>query len=475
MAPVTTQTRPRSSIVTRPTHRPAPAPLPSLPQGRARPAHRAWGALTLAIGNVIVIAGWWIGHGRPAQFGTAAGDLTALGQLSALLGTYAVLLLLVLISRLPWLESRYGLDRLNRWHRLVSISAVSLISAHVAFSTAGFAAATGSGLGGQIADFVLYYPTMLAAIAGFGLILLVAVSSARALRRRLKYETWWLIHLYAYLGVALSFAHQITLGSDFAGDPWARAYWITLFALTAAAVLGYRWLLPIARGFRSRLQVAEVTPESADVVSITLRGRDLERLPVEAGQFFLLRFLRRDRWWKAHPFSLSAAPDGHSLRFTIKALGDDSAAIRHIPVGTRVMAEGPYGAFRAARAEQRSLALIAGGIGIAPIRALLEELHRSPGEVAILYRCRRREDAVLLDEVAALAEAQGHPLYVSFSRGATPTPDPLRPDTLRRLIPDIARRSVFVCGPTSMIDAARAGLRAAGVPKGQVFYERFGY
>ncbi|HSQ38046.1 MAG TPA: ferredoxin reductase family protein [Acidimicrobiia bacterium] len=429
----------------------------------------------MAIGNAGLILGWWIGHGGVGRFGTLAGDLTALGQLTALLGTFAVLLLLVLISRLPWLERRYGMDLLNHWHRLVGISAVSLITAHVVFSTVGFAVATNSGLGSQIADFVLYYPNLLAAIVGFGLIVLVAVSSARAMRRRLRYETWWLIHLYAYLGVALSFAHQITLGSDLAATPWARAYWIALFVLTAAAVLGYRWLLPIGRALRYRLRVAEVAPESEHVATITLEGRHLERLPVEAGQFFLLRFLRGDRWWKAHPFSLSAPPDGHSLRFTIKALGDDTSALQHIPPGTRVMAEGPYGAFRVSRAEQRKVALIAGGIGIAPIRALLEGLHRPPGDIAVLYRCRRREDAVLLGEVAALAEARGHPLYVSFSRGATPAPDPLRPDTLRRLIPDIAQRSVFVCGPTSMIDAARAGLRAAGVPNGQVLFERFGY
>lgn len=404
-----------------------------------------------------------------------AGGLSALGQVTALLGTFIVLLLLVLISRLPGLERTYGLDRLNRWHRLAGIAAVFLIAGHVAFSTIGFAATADTGPAAQIANFILYYPNLLAAIVGFGLMILVGVSSTRALRRRLKYETWWLIHLYAYLGVALSFAHQITLGRDLAADPWAKAYWSTLFALTAAAILGFRWLLPLGRALRHRLRVAEIVPESGDVVSITLAGHRLDRLPAEAGQFFLLRFLRPDRWWKAHPFSLSAAPDGHSLRFTVKALGDDSAGLRHIPLGTRVMAEGPYGAFRASRADRPKVALIAGGIGIAPIRALLEDLHRPPGHIAVLYRCRRREDAVLLDEVAALAEARGHPLYVSFSRGAHASPNPLHPDALRRLMPDIALRSVFVCGPLSMIDAARAGLRAAGVPTRHVHYERFGY
>lgn len=472
-----TETQPAPSAAPRATPAPVPPPasLPPPPPRRARPARWSWPAPALVLANAGLIVGWWLSHGGLARFGTAAGDLAALGQVTALLGTFAVLVLLVLISRLPWLERRYGMDRLNHWHRLVGIAAVSLITAHVVFSTAGFAVGTGRSLIRQVADFVLYYPNLLAALVGFALIVLVAVTSARALRRRLRYETWWLLHLYAYLAVAFSFAHQVTLGTDLAADPWARAYWIALFASTAAAVLGFRWLLPIARALRHRLRVAEVTPESPDVVSITLRGRHLDRLRVEAGQFFLLRFLRGDRWWKAHPFSLSAAPDGHRLRFTIKALGDDSTALQHVPLGTRVMAEGPYGAFRASRATQQKVALIAGGIGIAPIRSLLEDLRRAPGDIAVLYRCRRREDAALLTEVTALAEQRGHPFYVSFSRGAKPTPDPLRPDTLRRLIPDIAQRSVFVCGPTPMIDAARAGLRAAGVPRDRVLYERFGY
>jgi ferredoxin-NADP reductase len=221
--------------------------------------------------------------------------------------------------------------------------------------------------------------------------------------------------------------------------------------------------------------VTEIREETPGVVTLTLRGRGLHRLPVQAGQYFLLRFLNRDRWWKAHPFSLSAAPDGRSLRFTIKALGGDTAALRFLPLGTPVMAEGPYGAFTAARATEGRIALIGGGIGIAPIRALMEDMPRNPGEVVVLYRARRREDAVLLDELADLARSRGYALIVSYSRGANPDPDPLRLDALRRAIPDIATRSVFVCGPTAMINAARASLRAAGVPRSRIVYERFGY
>jgi predicted ferric reductase len=481
--PMTTQTRPR------PAEPPPPPPppyrrtvtasrrrAPAAPPRPAPPGPRTGlGPALLVLANTAVIIALWIGHGGPAQFGSLAGDMIALGQISALLGTFGVLLLLVLISRLPWLERRYGLDLLNLWHRWVGFTAFTLLCVHVVASTLGFAAGTGSGVGKQLADFILYYPNLLAAIVAFALLTMVVVTSTRALRQRLRYETWWLVHLYTYLAVALAFAHQVTLGSDLVRDHWARAYWITLFALTLAALVGFRWVLPLARAFRYRLRLADIRQDAPDVVTLTLRGRGLHRLPVAAGQFFLLRFLRGDRWWKAHPFSLSAAPDGRSLRFTIKAFGDDTASLRHLPLGTPVMAEGPYGSFTAERATRDRVALIGAGIGIAPIRALLEELPHRPGDVTVLYRARRREDAVLLDELTRLMAAKGHPLFVSYSRGANPTPNPLRPDALRQAIPDIAQRSVFVCGPASMISAARNGLRAAGVPRSQIAFERFGY
>jgi predicted ferric reductase len=460
--------------------RPAPAgsrPLspPTAPVRQVpRRAGRVLPSLLLAANTVLIVT-WWLTHGGASRFGTLRGDLSAVGQLAALLGALAVLVLLTMISRVPWLERRYGQDHLNHWHRWAGITAMTLLTTHVIASTLAFAATANTGLARQIADFILYYPNLLAAIAGFVLLVLVAATSARAVRRRLRYETWWLLHVYAYLAVAISFAHQITLGTDLAHDPWAKGYWIVLFAGTLASLLGYRWLLPIARAFRYRLHLADIREESPGVVTLTLEGRGLHRLRVEAGQYFLLRFLLRDRWWKAHPFSLSAAPDGRRLCFTVKALGDDTATLAHLPLGTPVMAEGPYGVFTAARAASGRVLLIGGGIGIAPITALIEELPQGPGEVAVLYRTRRREEAPLLEETAVLARSRGYLFFVSYSRGTNPAPDPLRPEVLRQAIPDIATRTVFVCGPTAMIEAARVSLRRVGVPRFRIVYERFGY
>jgi ferredoxin-NADP reductase len=89
--------------------------------------------------------------------------------------------------------------------------------------------------------------------------------------------------------------------------------------------------------------VTSVVPESPDVVSVYLTGRDLHRLPVTAGQFLNWRFLTGPGWTRAHPYSLPAAPDGRSLRITVKALGDGSALVRSLHPGVRALIEGPHG------------------------------------------------------------------------------------------------------------------------------------
>ncbi len=431
----------------------------------------------LVVLNVVIVGAMWWRHGGPGTLTSASGWLIAVGRLTGLYGTLAVLAQLVLVSRVPWLERRYGMDRLNRWHRWNGFALVWLLAAHTVSLVVGYALLAQTGVLTQVGDFVLNWPDLLMAFVGFGLLVVVAVTSVRAARRSLSYETWWFVHLYAYLAVALSVAHEFAVGRDLVADGWARAYWVSAYLLTALALFGFRWVQPLWRAAYHRLRVASVTREASDVVTITLRGQRLHRLPAAAGQFFLLRFLTRDGWFEAHPMSLSAVPDGRGLRFTVKALGDATSRLQSVPVGTRVMAEGPYGVFTAAAATQRKVLLIAGGIGITPIRALYEDLGRRPGDVALLYRARRREEEVFHDELVRLSRQRGYDLKISHSRplGVPVGDDPFRAEHLLAAVPDLTERDVFVCGPASLIGAATNGLRHAGVPRERVHAERFDY
>ncbi|MCU1452523.1 MAG: oxidoreductase [Acidimicrobiales bacterium] len=462
-----------TDLLARPPSAPATAPARS----RTGTGLSGLDLAAVVLVNLGVIAGMWVRHGGTDQLRTPGGTWTAVGQLAGLYGAFAILSQIVLISRVPWLERRYGMDTLNHWHRWGGFTATWLLLTHVVAITLGYAAGNRSSVVHQLDQFLFHYPDVLAAMVGFAAILAVAITSIRAARRSLRYETWWFIHLYAYLGVILAFAHQLANGADFIDDPWARAYWVALFAGAATLVLGWRWIEPAWRAVRHQLRVVAVRSEGPDVVTLVLAGRRLDRLPAQGGQFFLLRFMQRDRWYKAHPFSLSAAPDGRTLRFTVKALGDDSAALQSIAVATRVMAEGPYGAFTAAKATRRKVALIGGGIGITPIRSIFEGIERGPGEVSLLYRARDREQAVFQEDLAAIAQRRGFDLKISYSRpfGRPLDADPFRPDDLLAVIPDLAERDVFVCGPPSLLSAAASGLRKAHVPHAQIHLERFDY
>ena len=164
--------------------------------------------------------------------------------------------------------------------------------------------------------------------------------------------------------------------------------------------------------------------ESSDVVSVYLTGRRLDRLPVRAGQFLTVRFLDGPGWSRANPFSLSAAPDGRSLRITAKALGAGSARLAHLRPGTRVLFEGPYGRL-SSRARTRPKVLLAGaGVGITPLRALAEGLEYAPGDAVLLDRFTA--EPLFVAELQALMARAGAPGHRS---ARSPSPARLRPRT----------------------------------------------
>ena len=301
--------------------------------------------------NALVVVGLWLRHGGVGAASGAGGTATALGQITALLGTYAVLVQLLLMSRLSWLEGSVGLDRLAVWHRWNGFAALWLLVGHLVFTTIGYAQGDRMSIVDQTKDFITHYPDVLMAFVALALLIVVAVTSVRLARRAIRREVWYSVHLYAYLAVALGFAHQLAVGTDFSSDRAARVYWCALYLAVAACLIVWRVGRPLAFNHRHQLRVQEVKREAPGVVSIYINGKDVNRIEAVPGQFFLWRFLTRDSWFRSHPFSLSAAP-GKRLRITVKSLGDHTQELQRIPRGTRVFAEGPFGTFTANRRHQ---------------------------------------------------------------------------------------------------------------------------
>ena len=391
-------------------------------------------------------------------------------QVCGMLAGYGVLVLLALMSRAPALERGVGADVLARWHGHGGRLVVGLILVHAWAAVEVWAHSRQEGT--LLALWrVLGLPGLLAATVGTVVLLAVGVGSARVARRRLSYEAWHTLHLVTYLGVALSFPHELA-GADLAGYLPVQIGWALLYTHVFALVLRHRVLTPLRQAARHRLRVAAVVPESPGVVSVVVEGQHLEELRAEPGQFFRWRFLCPDNWRTAHPFSLSAPPTDNRLRLTIKALGGGSTGLQNIAVGTWVVAEGPYGAMTAARRTRRDVLLIAGGVGITPMRVLFETLPLTPGQdLTLLYRARGPEHLLFRRELEQIAHRRGARLRYVLGDD----PNSLSAATLLHQVPGLVQRDVYLCGPPAMADAVRRALRDAGLPPRYLHEERFDF
>jgi ferredoxin-NADP reductase len=288
----------------------------------------------------------------------------------------------------------------------------------------------------------------------------------------MRYETWWVTHLYFYLAIALAYAHQVLLGQPFASHEWAKAVWIALYLATLGVVVAFRVLAPVLRSLAHDLRVHAVVRESPDTVSVWLTGRRLDRLHARGGQFFGLRFLTREHWWQSHPYSLSAGPDSRYLRVTVKDLGDHSRAMATLRPGTRVIAEGPYGVLTADARRSDRVVLVAGGVGVTPLRALLDDLPRD-APVDLLFRAPYEEALVLRRELEDMAATRPR-LRLRYLVGSR-RDYPVTARSLQWLVPDIASSDIYTCGPEDLVVAVRHAARTLGIPDERIHDEAFSF
>ena len=203
--------------------------------------------------------------------------------------------------------------------------------------------------------------------------------------------------------------------------------------------------------------------------SLTISGKNLESLAVAGGQFFQWRFMSKGLWSHSHPYSISALPRPPYLRVTVKALGDQSRALAQVKPGTRVLVEGPYGAFTHHALATRSATLVAAGVGVTPIRALLEDL---PGDVdvTVILRAGGPEHLVHAEEIKSLVAAREGSYYEVLGHRDEATLDDA---TLSALAPDLAHGDLFVCGPDGFTDLVIGAAQRLGVARERIHYEAF--
>jgi predicted ferric reductase len=399
--------------------------------------------------------------------------ITSFSRLCALVGTYFAVLGIFLIARIPFVERGVGHDRLVTWHRKLAPYSLFLIGFHVFFIIFGFAGQDQIPLYKELWNMLTKFYWMWAALGGFILMILAGVTSYKKARAKMSYETWWIIHIYTYAAVALSFMHQVLNGSMFVGHPLNRWFWTALYVVMGASVLYWRIGLPLVRSMRHNIKVDRVVIEGPGVVSVIMRGRKLHMLAAQGGQFFSWRFLTQGHLLVAHPYSLSAAPTEHYVRITVKDLGDHSRSLALLRPGTRVFVEGPYGAFTAGRASSPHVVLVGGGVGITPIRAIIEEF-KNGVQMDVIFRASKEEDLVLREELDYLAANSDGTIRVHYLVGPRKN-HPMDARALTKLVPSFADSDIYICGPTPLVESVRKAAQDVGVPKDKFHDEAFGY
>lgn len=429
--------------------------------------------------NAFVVYLWIAGQGlQDLGHGQV---MMSVGRLSGLVASVLLLVQVFLMARVPVLERSWGQDRLTAVHRKIGFTSFWLMLAHIVTITIGYSGNTLGALWSTLSDLVLNYPGMLLAVAGTLSLFMVVATSIRAARRRMRYQSWHLLHLYAYLGAGLALPHQLWTGQEFLRSTTSTVFWWSVYAVALGSVLLWRLGLPVWRSARHRIRVESVQTDPSGATTVTMHGRRIHDLRARSGQFFQFRFLDGPGWSRAHPFSLSASPASGRLRISVAPVGPGSGRLRHLQPGTRVLIEGPYGLLHEGVRTRRKVLLMAAGIGIAPLRALLEDLQQEPDDVTVIHRVSSPDRAALRGEVELLTQQHGARYHVVAGPREPRVPtwlpasdhpvDPSR--ALLDLVPDLARHDVYLCGSGPWMDLAQHALLRGGLPPQHLHREDF--
>ena len=422
----------------------------------------------LFVANLMVVFLIWTNESAAGLVSNNLGNVfIALGNLAGLLAFYLALWQLLLIGRVSWIEKAFGHDKLSRLHHWSGILVAIIILFHPSLITWGYSYNLKVAFTNQFLVFLFQYENIIFAFLAYLIILGVVLISLWIVRQRLRYEYWHFIHLSMYLAIILAFSHQLNFGRDLAHG-WAATYWIFLTYAVFSVAIFYRFFLPVWHFWQYRFQVTKIEMETHDVRSIYISGKSLNRLKVEPGQFIIVRFLTKGFWWEAHPFTVSNVFDGKNLRITVKESGDFTSKLAKLPLGALVLIEGPLGRFTAEKAQQGKILMIAGGIGITPLRALFEKFANQRKQVSLIYSAKTEADFALKNELDKLQTAQAKVYYLPNDQAGRITAE-----YISAKVPDVAKREVYLCGPAAMMKQMKIYLRHLGVSKKTIFFEKF--
>ena len=417
--------------------------------------------------NWIVILAFWFYQSADNLFSAEPGKiLYALAGILGLSAGYSILVQFFLMSRNYWLERAFGLDKLSRLHHDNGRRSLYFLVGHALLIVLSYSLLSGSGFFRQFWLLLTTEPEIIKAFLAWVLFLAAAGISVWTALQNLRYEIWYLTHLVFYAAILLAFSHQFELGDSLTGSQWFYYYWVLLYAVVFLSLVLFRVFRPAFNYFKHGFRVSKVVPENHNVTSIYISGKNLDKFKVLPGQFMIFRFLDAKRWWEAHPFSLSKPNDGKEIRLTPKAVGNFTKELNSLKSGTKVIIEGPYCVFTNSETVLPKVLLIAGGIGITPLRSLAEEMRQKGKDVVLLFSNKTKQDIVFEKELEGI---QGLKVFHVL----TDAEGYLDAGKIQSQVPDFFEREVFLCGPGPMMSSIRKILKETGHPTDKLHFERF--
>jgi len=402
----------------------------------------------------------------------------ALVEISVALGLLAFPLVLAqfaLVSHLQAASRPFGTDALVQFHRYMGFLALAFVIAHPVLLNLRVLPWSGwSPFSGN--------PVFRSgAVASWAIVALVVTTVLRR-RLRLSYEAWRTVHLALALTAAAAMVAHVLAVNGYSRPGPMRVVFTGYVLLAGAVLMAYRLVRPL----RLRSQpwtVVENLDEGASTRTLRVRPAGHPGFPFDPGQFAWLITGSSPFSSQQHPLSIASSaerPADGSIEFAVKALGDwSTGVVPGLAPGARVWVEGAYGAFTTEGKAGQGFVLIAGGIGIAPVRSMLQTL-RDRGDrrhVVLVYAAHDETRAPFRREIERLrGKINLDVVYVFEAPPEDWTGERgfLTMDVLRRHLPaHFTRYHYFVCGPPPMMDAVEAMLIEAGVAPASIDSERF--
>ncbi|MDO3720217.1 ferredoxin reductase family protein [Marinobacter sp. chi1] len=411
----------------------------------------------------------WVG-GPPRQFHQELASGLGILAFSMILAEF------ILSGRFKSISNGVGMDVTMRFHQIMARTALAFALLHPFL----YQGTPSGGLRPWDPTRELTITTEFSALStGIAAYLLLPSLVVLAIGRKqlgYKYETWRLLHGIGAFLIAILLLHHTVSAGRYGSQPLMTWVWLVLTGVAAGSLLSVYLLVPfLQKKHPWRVtSVVQLTPKQWELI---VQPEGHPGLDYRAGQFVWLNVGHSPFSMKENPFSVSSAPAaGPAISFMIKELGDFTRTVGQIRPGTLAYLDGPYGNLSVDDRTEPGVALIAGGVGLAPLRGILRQL-RLTGDsrkVKLVYGNRRFDQIAYREEL----DAEGAVFVLSEPPDTWNGEKGFIDGSLmdRVFSEDEFREWVFVmCGPAIMMDIVENHLIERGTPSDRILSERFDY